>query len=113
MKKGAEKGTGAAIEQPTSDNIFDYTNEKVREIIEREGEFEVDAPSSKGLETRGICPLENNAHYEGQWKGDARHGFGVQVWSDGSMYQGLWEEDKANGRGRLIHADGDVYEGDW
>jgi hypothetical protein len=40
-----------------------------------------------------------------------RHGFGIQVWPDGSKYVGYWRHDKANGKGRLIHSEGDMYEG--
>ena len=40
-----------------------------------------------------------------------RHGFGIQLWPDGSKYVGYWERDMANGKGRLIHSEGDIYEG--
>ncbi|OMJ76287.1 hypothetical protein SteCoe_24383 [Stentor coeruleus] len=63
---------------------------------------------------RGPVEIENGAIYTGEWNNDnQRHGFGVQVWNDGSKYDGMWKYDKAYGKGRLIHADGDVYEGDW
>lgn len=45
--------------------------------------------------------------------GGARHGFGTQIWPDGSIYEGYWESDQCNGKGRLINAEGHVYFGDW
>jgi hypothetical protein len=26
--------------------------------------------------------------YKGNWKGDQRHGFGIQIWSNGNKYEG-------------------------
>jgi hypothetical protein len=116
-KKGAGALDVGAEEIEGSDNIFDYTNDRVKKIIDDQGEYDPGSWKSDGasLEDRGLCSLENNAKYQGKWdkKNSVRHGYGIQVWSDGSMYQGFWKADKANGNGRLIHADGDIYEGDW
>ena len=95
-----------------------YQNPRVQEIKEKLGPFNYDpSPSDDGVKRkkRALITLENGARYEGEWNEpkNERHGYGIQVWSDGSMYQGYWKEDKANGWGRLIHADGDVYEGEW
>ncbi|CAG9322820.1 unnamed protein product [Blepharisma stoltei] len=63
---------------------------------------------------RGPCEIENCSIYTGEWNtNNQRHGYGIQIWSDGSKYEGYWKNDKANGKGRLIHADGDVYDGEW
>ena len=37
--------------------------------------------------------------YHGEWKGNVRWGYGVQVWPDGAKYEGNWENGKANGSG--------------
>jgi hypothetical protein len=38
---------------------------------------------------KDLSNLENNAKYLGEWTSSgSRHGWGTQVWSDGSMYQG-------------------------
>jgi hypothetical protein len=42
---------------------------------------------------------------------DAREGWGVRRWTDGSIYEGWFKADQACGRGRLIHADGYTYLG--
>ena len=57
--------------------------------------------------------LDDNWVYEGEWRGDNKHGFGTHIWADGSMYVGQWKKNKPHGKGRLIHADGEMYEGDW
>jgi len=115
-KGGAADNVGTTVVQSGSGNILDYTNDKVREIITKSGDYKQgSATDSESVEDRPIANLENNAKYQGQWSksSNMRHGYGIQVWSDGSMYQGFWKSDKANGKGRLIHADGDIYEGDW
>lgn len=69
--------------------------------------------TSNTLEKREEVVLANGAKYNGEWLGQERHGYGVQIWKDGSKYEGEWAQDKANGKGTLHHADGDVYEGEW
>ena len=44
---------------------------------------------------------------------DEKHGYGLQVWPDGSKYEGFWSNNLAKGFGRFILADGDVYQGEW
>ena len=59
--------------------------------------------------------LEDGAIYYGHFNPDKneRHGFGMQIWIDGSKFVGYWQNDLINGKGRMIHAEGDVYIGDW
>ena len=63
----------------------------------------------------GPKEIEKGIIYYGHWnpKTNERHGFGMQIWADGSKYVGYWKNDETNGRGRLIHHDGDVYVGEW
>ncbi|CAJ1329540.1 unnamed protein product [Effrenium voratum] len=68
--------------------------------------------SLEGRQTREET-LSNGAVYVGQWKGQARDGFGKQTWPDGASYEGSFQENKAAGYGKFIHADGDIYEGEW
>ena len=65
------------------------------------------------LEFRAEHTFENGAVYKGQWLGEQRHGFGVQIWPDGAKYEGRWRNNKADGRGIFWHADGDVFDGEW
>ena len=37
-------------------------------------------------EDRPDFVFENGARYKGQWKGNVRHGHGVQIWPDGAKY---------------------------
>eukprot|EP01022_Parablepharisma_sp_SALTPOND_P004605 TRINITY_DN120618_c0_g1_i1.p5 TRINITY_DN120618_c0_g1~~TRINITY_DN120618_c0_g1_i1.p5 ORF type:complete len:148 (+),score=20.30 TRINITY_DN120618_c0_g1_i1:406-849(+) len=66
-----------------------------------------------GLEEKEEVTLTNGAVYKGQWLGQMRHGYGVQVWPDGARYEGNWRYNKAHGKGKFFHVEGDVYEGDW
>jgi hypothetical protein len=52
--------------------------------------------------------------YSGQWKGDQRHGRGMEVDRlEGSFYIGEWKEDEKDGYGRLVFESGNVYDGEW
>jgi len=53
------------------------------------------------------------AVYEGEWRGNARHGFGSQRWPEGAKYEGEWSMNVASGLGRFQHHDGDLYCGQW
>ena len=70
--------------------------------------------SSETLSLKPPFEFQNKREiYYGEWKGNLRHGRGVQQWLDGSRYEGYWLNDKANIKGKLYHADGDTYEGEW
>ncbi len=45
--------------------------------------------------------FKNGVIYHGEWKGNVREGYGVQVWPDGAKYEGEWQDGKANGKGIL------------
>lgn len=65
--KGAAAVGQTSVEN-TSENIYDFTNDKVREIINRLGEYKQGGPTdSEVVEERAIANLENNAKYKGQW----------------------------------------------
>lgn len=41
-----------------------------------------------GVEERPEFVYQNKSKYKGQWKGEMRHGQGVQTWPDGARYEG-------------------------
>ena len=51
--------------------------------------------------------------YEGGWRNDQMHGFGIFSWSDGSMYSGDWLHGKQTGNGKYHKLNGRVYSGQW
>ena len=61
----------------------------------------------------GSVLLNNGAVYHGQWVGEVKEGYGVQVWPDGAKYEGHWKANMACGKGKFTHADGDVFDGYW
>ena len=81
---------------------FDQTNEKQTRPL-----------NHKGKEERDPFRFKNGAVYTGQWVGELREGFGVQVWPDGAQYKGSWYNNKADGFGKFFHVDGDKFEGNW
>ena len=34
--------------------------------------------------------FKNGVVYKGEWSGNVRHGYGVQIWPDGAKYEGMW-----------------------
>ena len=42
-----------------------------------------------------------------------KHGYGIQIMSDGSKYEGNWLHDKFTGFGRYINQNGDLFEGNF
>ena len=40
-----------------------------------------------------------------------KHGFGTNIWPDGSKYEGYYKDNKEHGQGILYDINGDMYEG--
>jgi hypothetical protein len=51
--------------------------------------------------------------YEGFYKDDKKHGFGVYTWSDSKKYAGFWSNGKQHGIGVFINRDGKKKYGLW
>lgn len=54
---------------------------------------------SDTIEKRDPVKFKNGVIYHGEWRGNIRWGYGVQVWPDGAKYEGDWVNGKANGKG--------------
>ncbi|KAK7358755.1 hypothetical protein VNO77_00693 [Canavalia gladiata] len=57
--------------------------------------------------------LPNGDLYTGTLSGNAPHGTGTYLWSDGCMYEGEWKKGKACGKGRFRWPSGATYEGEF
>merc|ERR1719240_1086351 len=44
---------------------------------------------------RGKYQFRTGATYQGQWKGNMRHGVGIQKWVDGATFIGQWVDSYA------------------
>jgi hypothetical protein len=58
--------------------------------------------------------------YEGSWRGNQKHGYGVEITRDStagteitSIHKGNWKDDAPHGRGAYISSDGWRCEGTW
>jgi hypothetical protein len=51
--------------------------------------------------------------YEGEWKDDKAHGYGVYHHLNGATYEGEWVEDRQNGKGKETWPDGSIYVGNY
>ncbi|XP_041003483.1 phosphatidylinositol 4-phosphate 5-kinase 2-like [Juglans microcarpa x Juglans regia] len=57
--------------------------------------------------------LLNGDLYMGTLLGNAPHGAGKYLWSDGCMYEGEWKKGKASGKGKFSWPSGATYEGEF
>ena len=48
------------------------------------------ANAASQLEKREPVKFKNGVIYHGEWLGNVRCGYGVQVWPDGAKYEGMW-----------------------
>ena len=55
----------------------------------------------------------SDEHYRGGWKGNKRHGYGVQLFPNGARFIGNWKRGFAEGFGRLEFIEGTFYEGNF
>jgi hypothetical protein len=39
----------------------------------------------------------NDNRYEGEWKDDVKHGYGVKTWANGDRYEGEWRDGTKHG----------------
>ena len=101
---------GKASPSKTNDRSSLLDSPNMRGIAQSDSE---DEDTDRPLEDRPVFTFKNGAEYTGQWKGDQRSGFGIQVWPDGAKYEGQWKANKAHGKGIFWHVDGDVFEGEW
>ena len=44
----------------------------------------------------------DNRKYEGEWKNNRMHDYGMITWLDGKFYEGEFCDDRKEGCGRLI-----------
>ena len=48
---------------------------------------------------KGKIVYDDGDSYEGEWKDDKAHGFGVYISHNGSVYEGYWFENQQCGQG--------------
>lgn len=54
-----------------------------------------------------------DSFYRGDWLNGKRHGYGIQLFPDGTKFIGNWLNDNSNGFGRLEFVNGTYYEGNF
>ena len=55
----------------------------------------------------------NGRMYDGEWKDDKRHGFGLNRWPSNNSYEGYFYLDKKHAYGSYTFPDGHIYEGEY
>lgn len=89
------------------------TRKKLKEALQSNNTDNLDYVENYKFPNGAVYTGNIYLHCEGQWKNNARHGHGVQVWPDGARYEGEWRNNQAYGKGKFWHVDGDVFEGEW
>ena len=67
-----------------------------------------DSSFKPGIDSQNINGVDE---YQGQWKGNKRHGKGVCYFHNGDVYMGDWLDDLYDGEGHYIFANGERYSG--
>lgn len=76
------------------------------------GEYKAGLREGDGtLWTRSSPDAPWNRVYKGGWKNNARHGRGVNFYSNGDVYDGFFENGERSAIGKLFYANGDRVEG--
>lgn len=89
---------------------------RVHEYFGTISEVSEKSQSAKSDEERDyvIQEYENGSRYEGEKKGNQRHGKGKFYYQEGSYYDGEWKNNNMHGKGKLYYANGKVaYDGQW
>lgn len=92
-----------------SATYFDQDIDELEEL----SESSLSSDEEHATEPRPIFTLRDGGSYHGEWRGNDRHGFGIQYWADGASYKGEWDCSTAHGKGTMTHVDGDTYSGEW
>jgi hypothetical protein len=67
-----------------------------------------------GSRTQGkYSSKDGSIEYDGEWRGESRHGRGKFIVAGDMKYIGSWHEDKRQGRGKCEFVDGSRYDGEW
>jgi hypothetical protein len=80
---------------PHGQGYFKYANEK--------GLYEGGVAAGR-REGTGIFIDWDRSRYEGEWKGDKRHGYGRETFALGGSYEGGWKNDRFDGEGAIVYA---------
>ena len=62
---------------------------------------------------KGTLKFPNGDKYEGELKGQKKHGYAIFTWADGSTFRGDWKDDKKHGHLTFIDANGEELSGYW
>ena len=73
-----------------------------------EGEWKEGLKDGKGI----FISSYGAEMYDGSWKLDKHHGFGILEYS-GIRYEGMWREGKMEGWGIAYSSDGNYRDGQW
>lgn len=61
----------------------------------------------------GVGLYSTGSVYDGEWKDNTRHGKGKYTWANGDYYQGAFNNDVREGYGVYYFKSGERYEGNW
>ena len=74
---------------------------------------EMAEPQVEIKEEQKAYQYSNGCHYDGNWRANRRHGFGIFKWPSGAIFKGEFKNDRRNGKGEIKYSDGSQYDGEW
>mmetsp|Transcript_86123 Transcript_86123/g.252002 ORF Transcript_86123/g.252002 Transcript_86123/m.252002 type:complete len:843 (-) Transcript_86123:98-2626(-) len=92
-------GTAEQTLSKDADNLFEHRR---RELV-----------AQGSPESRPPMKMASGATYHGDWVGNTRHGYGIEVWPDGATYEGQWAAGRLHGHAVYRQPNGAKYAGQW
>lgn len=108
--------------KPTKGSLTQENDRVVIKMLEEKAEKEMvkaktgytgqknDAGQKHG---KGHMIYPSGNEYDGEWKNNIKHGYGVHTFTDGHIYTGEFDEDRRHGQGTMNYPDGAFYKGGW
>nr|CAD7430459.1 unnamed protein product [Timema monikensis] len=78
-----------------------------------EGDWKNDSRHGYGILSTKRSDGTYSTTYAGEWRNGRRHGIGVCHYNNGDYYEGRWKNKERSGHGRMWFSDGAFYEGEW
>lgn len=67
----------------------------------------------KGNRIKGNLKSVDGGGYNGEWKNNGPHGYGILTYTDGTVYQGYFQDGMKHGTGSEKGSNGSTFTGEW